>query len=131
MTYRIIAKAEIDLPTDINFDEAKELAVRVSALAEDVARKKEELDTKTKELKADVKRAEKEHGEQAQWLRAMKLPKLTDVEYHLEGSSVKVFRLDTGEYVPELSRPATKDDLQVPAFGEPLKVVRLKPTEGK
>ena len=115
---RIIGKDEIDLPTDLSFEEARELAVKVSALKADVDARRGELDEK----KAEVKAADRDYETQMSWLRQMKLPRLTKVEYHLDGPTVKVFRLDTGEYVS--SRPATKDDLQVPAFGEPLRAVK-------
>ncbi len=122
---RIIARAEIDLPTDISLEEARELAVKVSALKAGVDEKKAEIDAK----KAELKIAEKEYEGQATWLRQMKLPKLTDVEYHLDGSTVKTLRLDTGEWVA--SRPATKDDLQVPAFGEPPRLIPFPKGEKK
>lgn len=115
---RIIGKDEIDLPTDLSFEEARELAVKVSTLKAEVDAKRAELDEK----KAEVKTAERDHDVQASWLRQMKLPRLTKVEYHLDGPTVKTLRLDTGEWVS--SRPATKDDLQVPAFGEPLRAVK-------
>ncbi len=124
---RVIGKDKIDLPTEISFEEARELAVKVSALKAALDKAEAEEETKKKELKANVQRAKKEHDESAFWLRQMKLPKATDVEYHLDGSQVRTVRLDTGEVAAV--RPATKEDLQVPAFGEPLRAV--KPIRGE